>query len=532
MVEKEVTIEMKRPKALFLTFFLLFVLALELAITFGSPVAFGDEAGHTYWAKYMAEQIEMPIKFPLYGSKVMGGLEFGRPPLWNLLVASFYLILGFHEAIVKFLTPFVCFLTGIAMYVMASKAFNRNVAVLASIIAVTIPSYVTYSVLFYVDVLFVLYFTLGTLLVILASRDWNPRYWLMAGIYLSFAILTKVPGFVIFPMLLIFFVFQASRNKALKQTFLRYSLLLLMMSLILVPEFMRTYHRYGNVGIIGFRPKPKLYDYEPKHRFERMMMPGEVTLLEHGLTGYVRFAYGNLWFVPFIFMAGLFLLSWKSKIEHRLLILSLLPFLLIAYMTFRGRTEDMARYMLGSTALVALTSALYLEEVGGWLNRYFKHLGIVVLLFVLVGSYLNLREKLSIMGRVKQFSPSFFEACEWVRENLPKNATLLSLWGHQTVYHCQRSSVWNMPELPDIMLGQDLNLTLSRFDFHGITHVFLPKFSIIQQRFSQGYWIGFVQLLEQNPQTFIKVYENGPELQTCLAMGGCDGVKIYEVRFA
>jgi 4-amino-4-deoxy-L-arabinose transferase-like glycosyltransferase len=527
---KEISIEIKRPEAVLLLLFLLFILGLELSITFDSPIAFGDEAGHTYWAKYIGEHVEIPIAFPLYGGHLMGGLKFNRPPLWNVLEASFYLIFGFHEVIVKFLTPFIAFLTALAVYLVVKRIYSRNVALLASIIAITIPSYVTYSVLFYVDVLFVFYFSLGVLLAILALRDANMRHWVLAIVFLALSVMTKIPGYIVFPLLGAFFLTGLMQRKSISQLMKWYGLAALIMAVLLLPEWTRTFYHYGFVGPLRTRGEAKPYAYKATHSFERRMMPGEVTLLEHGLTGYARFAYGNLWFVPLTFIAGLLTLWWRRDEVDRLLLIALLLFVVIFYRTYQGRTEDMARYLLASTPLVATTSAVYLEGLASWLKGYSKHLVYLLILVTIVAAYLNSSEKLEIMRRVKQFSPSFFQACEWVRGNLPVNATLLSLWGHQTVYHCQRSAVWDMPELPDIILGQDLNLTLARFELHGITHIFLPKFSIIRERFSQGYWTGFVRFLEQHPDTFVKAYENGPDVTACLMQGRCDGVKIYEVR--
>jgi hypothetical protein len=260
-------------------------------------------------------------------------------------------------------------------------------------------------------------------------------------------------------------------------------------------------------------------------------MPGEVTFFEHGIKGYAEFAYGNLWFVPLTFICGLVALLLKKRKENILLLILLSLFLLIFYKTYQGRTEDMARYMLGSVPFVALVSSVYIEEILNFLKKYHKYLGLLLILLVIIFSYFNLAAKLNIMKGVKQFSPSFFEACKWIKNNLPENAVLLSLWGHQTTYHCERNSMWDMPELDDVILSQDIDLILSRLKFHGITHIFLQKFSIISERYSQGYWIGFVQVLENNPQHFKKVFENGPSLEQCLRQGGCDGNIVYEIKF-
>jgi hypothetical protein len=128
-----------------------------------------------------------------------------------------------------------------------------------------------------------------------------------------------------------------------------------------------------------------------------------------------------------------------------------------------------------------------------------------------VASYFNISGKLDIMFRVKQFSPAFFEACDWVKNNLPENVSLYTVWAHRAVYNCQRDAVATTAA-SDIALSKDVNYTLALAKQLGITHLFVQKFSIDPQnnRYAENYDLDWVQFLEDNPKAFVKIYENGP----------------------
>jgi hypothetical protein len=174
------------------------------------------------------------------------------------------------------------------------------------------------------------------------------------------------------------------------------------------------------------------------------------------------------------------------------------------------------------------------------LSKYRKNLEVVIFAVFLVYCVWGLKflgiigygflDRISVLMQVRRFSPAFFEACEWVKKNLPENVRLMTIWSYRAVYNCQRSVIGNYP---DIALSKDINYTLNVAKQLGITHLFIQKFSIDykNQHLSERYDWDFVSFLESHPENFKKVYENGPSLQQCLQAGGCDGNIIYEIIF-
>jgi len=209
--EKGITLEIRAPEILILLLFLTFVFALELRVTLNTPISFGDEGFHTRMAQWIGENREYPVWRPFEGSDI-DRVAFERPPLWNILEGGIIFLVGYHEFIIKSLTPFIAVLTGLALFILAKRLYNEKVAFIASAIFVTIPSFVTYSVLFYTDILFTFYFMMFFLTFLMYMKDRSKKYWLLSAAFGGLAFLTKLPGVVVILFVGFMFVYELLKN--------------------------------------------------------------------------------------------------------------------------------------------------------------------------------------------------------------------------------------------------------------------------------------------------------------------------------
>jgi len=522
----------KRYEFFILIAFLILAFALELKVTFSSPIAFGDEGFHTRMSQYMAENNEYPVYNPIETTK-LDKRGFARPPLWELLEGGFYSVFGFSEIIVKFLTPFISsVLTGLTVYILVKRIYNERIGVLSSIISVTFPVIVTYAVLFYVDTLFVFYFSLFAFLLILGVKTENRKYMMLSGVFGAFAFLTKIVGVFIFIILGLVLMYNLIKSRQEFRKIIKlYSLPLIVMSIFVLSFLLRNLIYYETPLCTAPLDTTNCdaIKYTTKYTFSQVVEQAgtNIPLFKFGAYDFILFAYGNIWFIGITFLGGLFLL-WKKNENKALIGIVLFSLLILFLRLFDARTEDVARWTLAWSPVIAVVSSMYLSEVYSFLTKHYKHLGIIVIIVVIFFGYSTLTQKLNVMSSVKRFSPLFFEACDWVRENLPQDALISTVWGHHTTYNCQRSVA---PNLPDFELSNDADFIVDVADQHGITHIFIQKFSIRNYALEEGYTIDFVNLLETNSDKFKKIYENGPNLQQCLQQGGCDGSMIYEINF-
>ena len=510
------------------------VLILEANVSLRSPIIFGDEGFHAGLAKWIAENKEYPKWGPLGYTNVFK-IDYARPPLFHILGAGLFSLLGQHEIALKILPPLLGAGIGIAFYLLVKRLYNKEISFISAIILVGLPSFVTYTVLFFDEILFVFYMVLFILTFMLALKENNKKFLILSAIFGSLAILTKIPGMLVLMFVPIAFLYLILKEKNFRQNLKLFVLFMIIVVLISGPYFLRNFALYnvptcyipfGLVDTSGCFIK----EFEEIRKFETRSLAGgtEGNILTFGLTNYVKFAYGNFWLFMIGLVGGIVLfLSRKDEKTRFFLVLMLAFSLYVIYSTF-NRVEDFARQVLFWSALLVMISAIYWVELYRMLNKFLKFLGVFVIVVLLFFSYQNIKLKLDVMENVKQFSPAFFEACDWVKGNLPKDVIILTFWGHRAAYSCERTV---SPGWADIRLNDNPDDMLNVIKMHGITHLFIQKFSITQQPSRESYSVSFVQLLESNPDKFENVYENGPELSQCLQTGGCDGNIIYKVIY-
>ena len=545
MPGEDLSIEIKNPILLVSLIVIAFFTGLCFSVTLNSPIAFGDEGYYVHIGRWIAQNFEYPINVPLYGTK-LAYFDFPRPPAWDFLQSGFYMLFGFSEILVKFLTPFISFLTGVSVYILVKKMFNEKIGLVTALALITIPAYVTYSVLFYVEMLLVFYINLSFLLAALAYQTGERKYWIVSGIFAALSILTKTSGYFTLLSYAFFFLLYLYKKRfdEIKRTF---PLLVIIVLLLIGPLYLRNQIYYGSTQIpfISGSSKPTSIQYTPQNQFagRATETQTEAALISFGIGNYVNFAFGILWFVPLGFAIGLFLL-WIERESKFIFVVPLLLMLIpLTYFSLNIRVEDTARYVLGLSLGIAFSVGVLGGKLWKVLEEKNKYIGYVLILLLIFAAYWNLNSKLTAArfynsqtksyAGYKQFSPSFFDMCNYIKSNLPKDAILLSLHTHPTVYNCERQAFWNLPDLADIIVTNNTSLMKERLKANGITHIFVQKFSLSNEPVFLSYPLSFVETLVNDTKDFKQVRENGASLDFCksaLAQGSvCDGTILFEV---
>jgi len=537
MEEKELSIEIRHPEIIALLVFLSLALYLELQVTLNSHITFGDEGFHARISQVIAQKVEYPKWIPV-GETEIDKQGFARPPLWNLLGASLFYIFGFHEWLLKALIPFIgSMLTGVAVFVLAKRTYDSKVAFVASIICVSLPAYVTYSVLYYTEILSSFYFFTSVLALVLAIKTDEKKYWILSGLFGGLSFLTKAPAFALFPLVIAVFLYQLYKGNGFLKTLKKYAIWGLFAGLLIIPFFVRGYVLYKNPScnmpiFPFFSTDGCAYHHAPEqqYNFEGVteQVGTEQDIFRMGLMNFFTFAYGN---ALFAFLCGLSILAWRRKIDDIIILIAFFSLFFIIIRNYDTRAENMNRWLLPWVPIFALIAGNYFADAYEFIKRYYKIIALVVFIIVIYFSFTNLQEKVNGMTEVKKFSPLFFQACDWIKQNTPANIRIGNvIWGGSTTYNCQRDIGGGGP---DVSLSQNITLMLSNLKESGTTHLFVQKFSIswTDQKLSEKYPISYVRFLESHPEHFKKIYENGPSLDECQTAGGCDGTILYEIIY-
>jgi len=548
MEEKEITIELKHPEIIILLAFLCIALFLELQVTLNSHITFGDEGFHARTSQVIAEKVEYPEWTPV-GETEIDKTTFSRPPLWNFLGASLFFIFGFNEWLLKALIPFIgSILIGISTFVLTKRIYNSKVALIASILTVSVPCIVTYSTLYYTEILFTLYFFASILTLITAIKTDKKKYWILSGIFCGLSFLTKAPAFALFPLVAVVFLYQLYNERNFSKILKKYILWGLFAGLLIIPFFVRGYALYKNPScnmpvFPFFSIEGCAYHHGPEQQYEfsgvAEQVGTELDIFRLGLNEYFKFAYGyyfnfagvDIVVIMLAFLCGLGILMWKKQTDDIIILLALFSIFFIIIRNYDTRAENMNRWLLGWTPIIALIAGNYFVAIYDFIAKYYKKIALIIFVIVLCFSFMNLQEKTSTMAQVKAFSPLFFEACDWIKENTAKDIRIGNVvWGSATTFNCQRDIGGGGA---DVSLSQNLTLMLSELKMYNTTHLFIQKFSIswTDQKLSEKYPISYVEFLENNLEHFKKIFENGPSLSECQAAGGCDGTIVYEIVY-
>ena len=242
--------------------------------------------------------------------------------------------------------------------------------------------------------------------------------------------------------------------------------------------------------------------------------------------------------VPFSFLAGMIIIAKRRDPIDIVIIFTVVIFGFV-FMQYggvtEGRSEDTARYFLSATPLIALAAGTYWGSIRKEGHKMNGWIILAVMAFVLAVAFYSFEVRLAQLDNVKNFVPSFFEACDWIKQNLPEDARMFSLNTYPTRYNCERASVWETAYKSDILLSNNITLVKEGLDNNGLDYVFVQKFALSNAAYSQAYPVAFIDLMRANNDTFELVYENGPaygtqNFVTCIQTGGCDpGNSLYRI---
>ncbi|MEM5815342.1 MAG: hypothetical protein QXD89_02550, partial [Candidatus Aenigmatarchaeota archaeon] len=273
----------------------------------------------------------------------------------------------------------------------------------------------------------------------------------------------------------------------------------------------------------------KIKYFEEKYKFVGQAIPisTEASVFSIGFMNYLDFAYFNPYLVILPFLIGLVLFFYSKESFTKFLIIYFFVFIALIIEIGKGRAEDAARYTLGFSPLFAIISGFAYWKFYEILEKRAKNLNYLLLILIIIISITIVKGRLITLNEVKKWDPSFFEACNWIKIKTEKNATISTIWGHNGAW-CSERNMGSM--LADILLSYDLEYILQVIKENQINYLWIQKGSIdpLNRGYADNYPIKFIRILVENPQYFIKVYENGERIESCYQ--ACYGQTIYKVN--
>lgn len=336
-----------------------------------------DEAIYAKIAKNMVQTHEY---ITMYWNPQV--IWYEKPPLFMWLASFFMKLFGFGNIAVKLPSALFGLSTVLLIFIFGKRLFNKTVAFIASFTLITTIHFLYYSRIGMTDITTTFFITLSLFLYYFAKEKDKIIYWILSGIALGFAVMTKgVVGFL--PLVIMSFyelyLLISRQQKLTKKILCRYIYLFISSTLIFLPWHIVMYQKYG----MSF-----LKEYIGYHVLSRAVSEIEdkgkpflwyVVVLKVSM---------RLWFITLL--GALPLALFKSyKKDKRLVFLSI--WMLVVFFFFSLAKSKLVWYIIPIYPVAALINGFFLERVLNFImekihifnNVVFKSLALCV--FVIVG---------------------------------------------------------------------------------------------------------------------------------------------------
>ncbi len=513
MAEMEISLSKSSVYGIVMLVLVLAFLYVSVSVTVDNPIAFGDEGYHAGMAKKIAQTLEIPL---YEKSTAAYSAAYFRPPYPHLLYAGEFVAFGLNEFLFKLFIPVFGMLGALVVFLFVKKAYSNNAAIAAGVLFLALPSLITYNVLVYSDSILVFLFACFLYGFEKYRRERTLRMLVFTGIVAGLFAMSKITGLLAYPLIVVLFLLEPEKKKYAKS----FALMLLIALAIGTSFQVRELLAYGGLCqplipqnsrcYLGAAPANLTYSEKSFSGYVEQVSTN-VSLFGFGVLNFVDFAYGA--FAFFLLIAGLAMMyDRKGQADKMLLWLFFLVSVPLFLLSYKARVEDMSRYALPAAVLIAVIAGEYFSELCALfrhrLGKYAAYFAIVVLVALFVYFTIPVAlAKFGTMNQVKQFSPAYIEAMEWMKDNTPQDAFFLNLWGTPAIYNAERTSVWHMPEQGDIMLSNDDAIVIPLLERNNITYVVVTRFSISNEKLLTVYPASFVNYLASSNH-FEKVYEN------------------------
>jgi len=487
-------------------------------VSMSSPIVFGDEGFYASTSSWISENHIIPEFFP-FGQNDVEKQRAAIIPLFFMIETFFFY---FGEIGVKIMFPLLATITALAAYTIISKISNKKIGFLSAITLAMTPSFITYGVMGYTDVLLVLVSLMAINFTVNSFDSDKKINTIMAGIFSGLAILTKQSGlFIVF-----FLIFYALTNKNKNKIKILTTILLIIL-IVVSPLLIRNISKYSDICYRRFAINPEncgSFFTEDPNNIEGLEFEGrntgsgtEAGLLSFGILNYFLFSNGLTITLLLLFGLGLLALKYSNKLL-KLSIITIASTLPILYFSLE-RAEDTARYLLPMNIGIIMIVGYFINEVYEKSKSYNKYLAYTIIAILLFSLWVYGQEKIDTMYLVKGFSPGFLNGCEWIRENTPEDSLLFSTYEYHTRYQCDRKAM--VVEHKEEILLSFNDTSYQTMKKVGLDYIFVMKGLISDRKFSENYPVEFINYIE-NSNKFKKVYDNSD-------VYGQNGIIVYEV---
>ncbi len=473
----------------------------------------GDGCWHIQAGKFIGKNFWIPLLEPIGRDE-----PFWSPPLYHIIVALVYhLFSAFNNNIadfaIKFISPIFGVLSLIFSFLVIKKLFNTRIAFYSLLFLASIPIFIDYSILSYVEMTLVFFIVLSIYFLIINRV-------VLAGIAVGLSILTKYNGIFIIPVLvcMLYHYYKKSsdknQGKISKRLLYRNALIIILLPLVISsPWFVRNWILLGNPVwpfLNFFFHGLELKSYTNLN-FLNLINQDLFKATYFGIFGvpdgnYSLFSFFNIpyfWFLFSIWLVGtlLFLmplLIWalnyrkymKDYPQIKFLVLWCLSYLLLFFLYVINVGVLVSRIILPIFPALAIFWALGLQKIIGDKpnkNLRIAKIAFVIIFAIVIGFIFTEAIKVIVASKSWNFYKQDFD---WVKFNTHADAIFV-VNGQCIPYNIERKSLYfnkdNLSKADYLWLNQKFRLDrISILDANTIRLIESKNYRIVYKNKETG----------------------------------------------
>jgi 4-amino-4-deoxy-L-arabinose transferase-like glycosyltransferase len=472
-------------KAIVWMIILLFSLGVMI-VGLSSNLYLGDEITHYRFAKGIFTEGERITFDPLFGKNYSNQVNYLIPPLWHILLAFLWKIVGrISYPLAQVYHTIYYALLLFSTYLLGKEIYGEEEGKYSMILVGTVPMIISFGILFYVDVPLAALTTLTFFLIL-------RRKQLFAGLGFGLMYFTKWSGVAFGIPFLLAILFLNYKDKFLMKM-LFFSLASLM---IILPDiYWREKHASKEEYWMGnAQTTLKSFAFGVSHNIKGWVTPkqpppkGFVEKISYGHNSTFLSIKDHIKYFGLPLLSLLMVYLFKRKFLKKDWLLWMPIFFYFLFFIFFFNINADIRYLLPISPFLCVMAS---KAIALWDRKKFKILFLVICLV----------QFLSVLGYVysqRRITPAIQEGIHYIKKNTSEDAIIIYLEYNLTEY-TNRRVVWtsNFWRLEKVFWGDD-ELTKDLLVKNKVQYVLIKKAKIYddkERRHLRGYPISFIQRL-------------------------------------
>jgi len=438
----------------------------------------------------------------IYQGKYTGftydGYPVKAPLMLSFVSAGLFSIFGESLAILKLVSCMFGLFTVIFLYFAVKKIKGTLPAILSVSLLLSFMLFSHFLLIGYVEVLIAFF---SSAVILLLTRERKLKYGILLGIAVSLSLFAKHSGLILFPIVLIYFIWTKEYKEHKKYLFLALVIPLIIWSTFIINNIY-TYQMPAIFGIDKIWVAIFGNPYPPQGAPE---IEGAGQVFFVGLVS----SFGMI--PAFFIFLGITYLYYQGKNDiTKISLIAIILFMLLSLSMFFIHEP---RYLSIIYPFLVFGVSGFWEGLENLVEERKAIFYVVAIILVVI----FIRESFtSVMSTSQQqrWHPSYVEGLYWIRNNTPEGSVIFTAYGGSVYYYAGRDITWVTPDFPAMMTTDNSTFIHEKLLAQDADYIYIwqgiigDHYIIPQSNLFGIFTVRFYNAIQTDLERFNLVYNN------------------------